>query len=276
MKAKIFLVLILFTFSILPVFAEGDEKPFLIVRTDDENYDEGDTIVISGEVATVIVDTPIILQIWVEGNMIGIDQFFPAQDGSFSHTIIAEKPLWKNEGEYVVRVSYGQGNIAESIITFTPKQEFLETTDSFEVEIPNGGTFDIEYTIKGGTVKDIILEPDNFTLLVIIEAPDEGTISLKLPRESIDAEKPNGQDETFIILIDDIQFPYEETETNDQSRLITINFDEKKSVEPISTYEIEIIGTTIIPEFGTLTALILLLGVIITVGFTKNKFQLKI
>ena len=276
MKAEIFFVIILFTFSILPVFAEGDEKPFLTVRTDDENYDEGDTIVISGEVATVIVDTPIILQIWVEGNMIGIDQFFPAQDGSFSHTIIAEKPLWKNEGEYVVRVSYGQGNISESIITFTPKQEFLETTDSFEVEIPNGGTFDIEYTIKGGTVKDIILEPVNFTLLVIIEAPDEGTISLKLPRESIDAEKPNGQDETFIILIDDIQFPYEETETNDQSRLITINFEEKKSVETTSTYEIEIIGTTIIPEFGTLTALILVLGVIISVGFTKNKFQLKI
>ena len=276
MKAKIFFVIILFTFSILPVFAEVDEIPFLTLRTDDNHYDEGDTIVISGEVATVIVDTPIILQIWVEGNMIGIDQFFPAQDGSFSHTIIAEKPLWKNEGEYVVRVSYGQGNISESIITFTPKQEFLETTDSFEVEIPNGGTFDIEYTIKGGTVKDIILEPDNFTLLVIIEAPDEGTISLKLPRESIDAEKPNGQDETFIILIDDIQFPYEETETNDQSRLITINFEEKKSVETTSTYEIEIIGTTIIPEFGTLTALILVLGVIITVGFTKNKFQLKI
>ena len=276
MKVKIFFVLILFTFSILPVFAEGDEKPFLTIRTDDESYDEGDTIVISGEVATVIVDTPIILQIWIEGNMIGIDQFFPAQDGSFSHTIIAEKPLWKNEGEYVVRISYGQGNIAESIITFTPKQEFLETTDSFEVEIPNGGTFDIEYTIKGGKVKDMILEPDNFTLLVLIEAPDEGTISLKLPRVSIDAEKPNGQDETFIILIDDIQFPYEETETNDQSRLITINFEEKKSVETISIYEIEIIGTTVIPEFGSLAALILLLGVIITVGVTKNKFYLKI
>jgi predicted secreted protein with PEFG-CTERM motif len=208
--------------------------------------------------------------------MIGIDQFFPAQDGSYSHTIIAEKPLWKNEGDYLVRISYGEGNIAESTITYTPTQEFLETTDSFEVEIPNGGTFDIEYTIKGGLVSDIILEPDNFTLLVLIEAPDEGTISLKLPRESIDAEKPNGQDEEFIVLIDDIQFPYEETETNDQSRLITINFEEKKSAETTSTYEIEIIGTKVIPEFGAVTVLILTLGVVITVGFTKNKFQFKI
>lgn len=276
MNVKVFFVLILFAFSILPVFAQSDEVPFLIVQTDDINYDEGDIIVISGQVKTVIVDTPIILQIWLEGNMIEIAQFFPAQDGSFSQTVIAEKPSWKLEGEYVIRVSHGEGNIAESTIYFTPTQEFLETKDSFEVKIPNGGTFDIEYTIQGGIVKDIILEPDNFTLLVLIEAPDEGVISLKLPRESIDAEKPNGQDESFIILIDDIQFPYEEIETNDQSRLITINFEEKESAETISTYEVEIIGTRVVPEFGTVTTLILLLGIIATVGFTKNKFQLKI
>jgi predicted secreted protein with PEFG-CTERM motif len=274
-NVKIFFILVLFAFSTLPAFAGSDEKPFLTVITDDESYDEGDTIVISGEVATVIVDTPIILQIWVEGNMIDVAQFHPAQDGSYSHTIIAEKPLWKNEGEYLVRISYGEGNIAESTITYTPTQEFLETTDSFEVEIPNGGTFDIEYTIKGGEVTDIILEPDNFTLRVLIEAPDEGTISLKLPRESIDAEKPTGQDEEFIVLIDDIQFPYEEIETDDQSRLITIHFEEKKS-GLISTYEIEIIGTKVIPEFGVMAVLILTLGVVITIGFTKNKFQVKI
>ena len=142
----------------------------------------------------------------VEGNLIDAAQFDPAQDGSYSHTVIAEKPLWREQGEYLIRVSHGEGNIAETTIEFTPKQEFLETTDSFEVEIPNGGTFDVEYTTKGGAVIDMILEPDNYTLKILIEAPDEGTISLKLPRESIDAEKPNGQDETFIILIDNIQF----------------------------------------------------------------------
>jgi predicted secreted protein with PEFG-CTERM motif len=275
-NVKIFFVLILFAFSILPVFAQSDEVPFLTVKTDDNHYDEGDTVVISGNVETVIVDTPIILQVlFEETKIVDVGQFFPAQDGSYSHTIIAEGELWKNEGEYLIRIVYGEGNIAESTINYTPTQEFLEITDSFEVKIPNGGTFDIEYTIKGGEITDIILEPDNFTLRVIIEAPDEGTISLKLPRESIDAEKPNGQDEGFIVLIDDIQFPYEETETNDQSRLITINFEEKKS-EAISTYEIEIIGTKVIPEFGAITALILILGVIITIGFTKNKFQFKI
>jgi predicted secreted protein with PEFG-CTERM motif len=92
---------------------------------------------------------------------------------------------------------------------------------------------------------------------------------MKLSRESIDAEKPNGQDETFIILIDDVQVPYEEKETNSLSRLITINFEEGDS-------DVEIIGTFVVPEFGTITALILVLGVIITIGLTNNKYKVKI
>lgn len=273
---KIFFVLILLAFSSFPAFAQSDDVSFLTVETDDSHYDEGDTVVISGQLATIIVDTPIILQLWYEGNLLDAAQFDPAQDGSYSHTIIAERPLWRHAGDYLIRVSHGEGNIAEITITFTPKQEFPETTDSFEVKIPNGGTFDVEYTIKGGIVKDMILEPDNFTLQVLIEAPDEGTISLNLPRESIDADGVKDQDKKFIILIDGVQYPYEEIETNPRSRLITINFDEKESEETIPTYKIEIIGTFAIPEFGTMITLILVFGVIITIGFTKSKFQFKI
>ena len=261
--------LALLMITIFPAFAQTAEVPFLTVKTDDNHYDEGDTIVISGQVKTIIIDTPIILQIWYEGNMIDVAQFFPAQDGSYSQFIIAEKPLWRNEGEYLIRVSYGEANIAESTIDFTPKKEFMETKDSFEVEIPNGGTFDAEYSILGGSITNMILEPDNFTLKLILETPDEGTISIKLPREAIDAEKPNGDMEDFIVLIDGIQVNYVETEVTAESRLITINFEEGAS-------EIEIIGTRVIPEFGTVAIMILIIGFIVTIGLSKNHFQLKI
>jgi predicted secreted protein with PEFG-CTERM motif len=267
-SARVFLVLILFMSSTLPVFAQSD-IPFLTVKTDDNHYDEGDTIVISGQVATVIAETPIILQVWFEGNMIDIAQFFPAQDGSYSHTIIAEKPSWKNEGEYLIRVSHGEGNIAETSLEFTPKKEILETKDSYEVQIPNGGTFDIEYTIRGGIVKDMTLLPGDYTLEIDIEAPDEGTISLKLPRESFDAYKPTGEDEIFIILLDNVQFPYKETETNDQSRLITIDFEEGTTI-------IEVIGTFVVPEFGMFATIILFLSMITIIGITKSRFAFKV
>jgi predicted secreted protein with PEFG-CTERM motif len=267
-NVKFLFVLFLFSISIIPVFAQTEETPFLTVKTDDEHYDEGDTIVISGQVATVIVDTPVILQVWYEGNMIDIAQFFPAQDGSYSHTIIAEKPSWKSEGEYLIRISYGEGNIAETNLSFTPTQEFLETKDSIEVQIPNGGTFDVEYAITGGIVKDMILNPEDFTLRVLLESVDEGTISLKIPRDFLDAEKPDGQDEIFIVLIDNIQFPYEETETNSQTRLITIDFEEQTSM-------IEIIGTFAIPEFGTMVMVILLIGVVTTILVSKSRTNLQ-
>lgn len=269
MDVKFFFILILLGIFSVPAFAQSDDVPFLTVETDDNHYDEGDTVVISGKLKTVIVDTPIILQLWHEGNLIDAAQFFPAQDGSYSHTIIAEKPLWRTEGEYLIIVSHGEGNISETTIDFTPRQEFLEITESIEVQIPNGGTFDVEYTIKGGAVKDMILEPNNYTLKILLETPDEGTISLRLPRDSIDAEKPNGQDETFIVLIDNIQNLYKETETTSQARLITINFEEGDS-------EIEIIGTKVVPEFGIIVVLILITGMMFAIGFTKNKFQLKI
>lgn len=269
MNLEISFMIILLVISTIPTFAQTDETPFLTVITDDNHYDEGDIVVVSGKVKTVIADTPILLQLWFQGNMISIAQFFPAQDGSYSHTIIAEKPLWNKEGEYLVRVSYGTGNIAESTLTFTPKQEFLETKDSIEVQIPNGGTFDAEYSILGGKVKNIILEPENFTLRILIDSPDEGSISIKLPRDAIDSMKQDGQDEKFIILIDNIQNPYSETEVNPDFRLITINFQEGDS-------EIEVIGTFAVPEFGIITSMILMITVFITILISKSRLPLKL
>jgi len=267
---KISFVIILLTISMVPTFAQSDEEPFLTVRTDDNHYDEGDIIVVSGNVKTVIADTPILLTVvFQDTKILEIGQFFPAQDGSYSHTIIAEKPQWSKEGEYLIRISYGTGNTAESTLTFTPKQEFLEIKDSMEVQIPNGGTFDAEYTILGGNVKNIILEPDNFTLRILLDAIDEGTISIKLPRDAIDSMKQDGQDEKFIVLIDDIQNPYSETESNSDFRLVTINFDEGDS-------EIEIIGTFAVPEFGAITALILMVSILSIVLISKSGFQGKL
>jgi len=222
-------------FFTVPVFAQSSQIQFLTVMTDNNHYDEGDTIVISGQVETVIINTPLILQIFFDGNLVDIVQFFPAPDGKYSHTLIAEKPLWKNPGEYLVRVSYDE-EIEETTITYTPKQENPETINTFEVQIPTGGTFDLPYFMLGGEIKDVIFDPNNFTLFIQIESPNEGTVSFKIPRESLDAKKSSGQDETFIILIDGIQIPYNEIESNSQFRFITINFEEDDS-------EIEIRGT---------------------------------
>ena len=266
MKPVIIIVIAFVLLIPITIFAQ---EPLISVQTDDNNYDESDTIVISGMVTTVIGETPITLQLFSGGNLVDIAQITVAQDGSYSHTVLAEGPLWKKVGTYTVRVSYGEGNIAESEFSYTPKSESVENTSNFEVDAGSSGTFDVEYTIKGGTVKDMIVDSNIFAIIVQIESTDEGVISLDLPREFIGAEKQNGKDDTFIILIDGIEVAYQESIVDSDSRVITINFENGDS-------DIEIIGTYVIPEFGVIVMAIMIIGIMTVIFVSKSKFQIKI
>jgi len=258
--------MILGVISMGTAFAEGS---LISVQTNDDNYIEGDTIVISGNVVTSIGDTQVTMQLFNEANMVEIAQIKVSQDGNYAHTIIAQGQLWKNQGSYIVKVTYGEGNTTETQFDYTPESKIIETTKDFPVDAGDSGILDIKYTIRGGVVESIKIEPENLGLLVKINASYDGKIILELPRESIDAEKQNGKDEKFIILIDDSQTTYEEIQSDSTVRTIEINFEEGDS-------EIQIIGTYVIPEFGTIVMIILTIGILTSILLTKNKFQIKI
>jgi len=259
-------IIFLLVISVSTVFAQ---ESLISIQTDDQNYDEGDTVVISGQVTTIIGSTPITLQLFTEGNLVEIAQITVAQDGTYSHTVLAEGPLWKKQGQYIARVSYGTGNIAEAVFDYIPASEAVVKTEIYDVNAGSKGTFDVEYSIKGGTVKDIIINSNNFALEVQIDTMDDGSITLDMPREFIGAEKQDGKDEMFIILIDGINVAYEESAVFSESRVITVNFEQDDS-------KIEIIGTYVIPEFGTIVMMILMVGIMTTIFVTRNKFQIKI
>ncbi len=266
METRIFYgIIVLFFISTTTAFAQ---ESLLSVMTDDNLYDEGDTIVISGIVKTIIGETPVLIQIIHEGAIIEIAQITVAQDGSFTKTVLAEKPAWKNAGEYIVRAFY-QDQVAETEFSYTPKSASIETTTNFEVDAGSYGTFDVDYTIKGGTVKNMVVDSGIFAIIVQIDSTDEGTITLDLPREFIGAEKQDGKDDTFIILIDGIEVAYQESLVHPNSRVITVNFEEGDS-------DIEIIGTYVVPEFGTIVMMILIVGIMTVILASRNKFQINI
>jgi len=265
-------IVIFYTLMILGVISMGTafaEESLISVQTNDNNYSEGDTILISGNIVTIIGNTQITMQLFQGDTLIEIAQIKVSQDGNYSHTIIAQGPLWKNQGSHMVKVTYGEGNIAETLFDYTPESEIIETTKDFPVDAGDSGTFDVKYTISGGTVEIIQIEPENLGLLVKINSLENGKIILELPRESIDAEKQNGKDEKFIILINDAQTTYEEIQSDSTVREIGINFEKGDS-------EIQIIGTHVIPEFGTIVMIILTIGILASILLTKNKFQIKI
>jgi len=248
------------------VYAQ-ESLPIISAQTDDDTYYEGDSIVISGKVNAVIGSTPVTLQTFTgNGDLVNIAQIDIAQDATFSHSILAKGPLWQKQGEYSVKASYGQNGISESKFNYIPNSELNPT--NFKVDTGNE-TFDVRYIIKGGTVKNITTDSDNLTLKVQINSTNNGEILLELPREFIGAERQDGNDEIFIILIDGIQVPYNESLTNSESRTIEIEFNQNDS-------NIEIIGTYIIPEFGNIVMMILMVGILSTILVVRNKFQLRI
>ena len=260
----LFFVIILFFFT-TSSFAQ---EPIL-VEVSSSSYEEGDIIVISGKVSTIILDYQVTIQIFNEdNNLIEIRQIVVAQDGSFTTTIIAQGSQWQNEGDYAIRASYGEGNVAEANFEFFLYKEIAELSDYYEVDAKPYGTFDVEYIIRGGILETMKIEPEIFALIVDIESTSDGSIILDLPREAIDAKKSDGSDDLFIIIIDGMEVIYDEAITNENTRTITIQFEEGDS-------DIIVIGTQIIPEFGTIAPLILAVSIIsVIILSTKKKMQI--
>lgn len=248
----------------MDAFSEGQ---LIYVETSQNAYDEGDRIVVSGNVTSIIVGNPVTLQVFQEGNLVDIAQVDVAQDGNYAHTFIAEGRLWQKDGHYTVRAFYGTSTIETGFEYYT-KEALIETKDVFEVDAGSYGTFDVKYTVRGATVKNMIVDSEIFALIVILETEDDGAITLELPRESIDAKISESKDDTFIILIDGVEVPYREITTNSDARTITIEFEEGDS-------DIEIIGTFVVPEFGSIVMIVLVAG-IISILFLSSKFRLPI
>jgi len=261
----VFLAIMILSLATFSAFAQTNE--LLSVKTSENSYEEGDTIIISGNVTAVILDTPVTLQIFHEGNLVDIAQITVAQDGKFTHTMLAKGPLWQKDGKYIIRASYGTNYMVETNFEYNTKLSVIETTDIFEVDAGSYGTFDVHYTVRGATVKSMIIDPGVFALIVIVETQDDGSITLDLPRESIDA-KNDSMDDSFIILIDGVEVPYKEIATDVDSRTITIEFEQGDS-------DIEIIGTSVIPEFGSIATLILIVG-IVSIILLSSKYRIPV
>jgi len=272
MDYKLLILLVLPVILFTPAFAQ---TPVIIITTDSDSYVSGDAIVVSGNVGLFQPGTPIIVQIWHDSTLVDVAQETVAEDGGFSATFRAQGALWSSDGTYTVRASYGVDNISETTFTFYGDIDLsdIELT-IYDVNLPDGGTFDVGYMIKGAEMSKIEIIPENFSLLAAISTNTNGYLILQLPNEQILSQKMDGSDERFIILIyetdeDDvgIETSYEEIGSTSNTRTIKIPFD-------IGDKKIEIIGTWVVPEFGAIAGLVLAAAIIsIIVLSAKTRFN---
>ena len=260
MDYKLLILLILPVILFTPAFAQN---PAISITTDSDSYVCGDAIVVSGNVGLFQPATPIVIQIWHDSTLVGVAQETVAEDGGFSATFRAEGTLWSSDGIYTVRASYGVDNISEVTFNFYGDVDLSQIELTLkEINLPDGGTFDLGHMIKGGELTKIEIIPENFSLLATISANTDGYLVLELPNEQILSKKMDGSDERFIVLIyetdnDDtgIETSSEEIGSTSDTRTIKIPFD-------TGDKKIEIIGTWIVPEFGAIAGLVLALAII--------------
>ncbi len=272
-NSRIFCIIITFTLAIM-VFHAAEAVDTISLSTAKNLYYDGDHVVVFGSVNTIFEDMPITIQIYYESNLIGIAQPAVAKDGTFVASFYATGSKWKDEGTYTIRAQYTPTQIAE--ITFEFFNQVIDlSTSVFPVDIPNSGTFGVGYTIRGGEVKAINMNEERYSLLVETTMNSNGNLILKLPRESFDAQS-DGENNTFIILIskennepeDFVQVEYEEIATSSDYRTIRIPLEEDDKW-------IEVIGTYVIPEFGSIVIIILVVAVSSAIIISKSRFSVR-
>ena len=119
-----------------------------------------------------------------------------------------------------------------------------------------GQTLPVQYMITGGSVENMTIHSENQTLGVTINSTDDGTLALRLPREVIDAKTVEGSDADFAAFIDNAEYTDAgEIEPAADTRTLLIGF-------PAGAGSIDVIGTSVVPEFSTIAVVVLAIAII--------------
>ena len=144
---------------------------------------------------------------------------------------------------------------------------FAQTPQQFTVkDVQSGQSYTVNYSVTGATVNDISINPQDTSLLVTITSSNDGNLTMTMPRSLIDAKATSGDDQ-FFVLVDGADSDFSESKTTADSRTITVSI-------PAGTQEVEVIGTQVVPEFGGLSFVVLVIAIISIVAIS-SKTRLK-
>ena len=268
--------LVIFTLFGILITSVGTTTAFgqnesIIVTTDKSSYLEGETISISGEIKNIALGNQLSIVIQApNGNIVALDQITVGSDKQFSTEIKLGGKLMKQEGTYTIKVTQDKNNQVTTSFEFggVSSSNELEELDIIIDSTVTATTVTVQdsndlmyYEITNGKIINIIPDMDAKSLLIYIETTDNGSITLTIPRSVLDATI-NGEDDEFFVLVDGEEVDFEEITTS-TDRTLTIEF-------LAGSEQIEIIGTFVVPEFGTIAAMILAVAIISIIAISAK------
>jgi len=214
-----------------------------------DTFDHNSTIEVNGQVGNMRVGTPVTLIVTGANGVVTIEQITPAGDGSFSFAINTASPLMKYDGEYKIKATYGDANInAVSVVTLEGGLVKQESHSGHEEHHEAADlTSELDYNISGGMVESITATNDDSLLVTIHMAEDNGELTITLSEDIITPFN----DGTFFVLVNG----EESDDAHQMGNQVMIPFD-------ATTTEIEIVGTHVVPEFGTIAMIVLAVAIV--------------
>jgi len=255
--------IIIASIGVAPVF--GQIQDTIVVTTDKSSYSEGDSIMVTGEVKVLLGGEALSLIVKApNGNIVSVDQLTVGSDKKFSTDLTAGGSLMRSDGTYTIIVQYGsQSRTAETTFSFSGSgMSSNEGNVTGNTVLIDGADESISYKITGGKLISIMPDIDAKSLIVTIEATSDGSLTITIPRSVADALDNDGKDDVYFVLVDGEEVDFDETKTS-TSRTLTIQF-------PAGAEEIEIIGTFVVPEFGTIAVMILAVAIISIIAISAR------
>jgi|GEM_PF-187193 len=221
------------------------------VWTDKTEYGHSDMIMVEGVVANTSGFPVTITVISPLNSIVTIDQLTVTEDGSFETILNTAGAMWKYDGTYTIKANYGsaeKSNTAKIELTggvaYTPNYQTptLPAKQCSVNELSASGQC-VPFSISGGMVTSATLNTNDNSIVISINAEDDGTLTIS-PSKTV-------QDGIFMVLVDGEEWDDVEIVANK----VTVMF-------PAGAETIEVIGTFVIPEFGTIAAMILAVAII--------------
>ena len=244
----------------------------LIVWTDSQIYDHNSIIQVNGYLRPQNSVSPIMAVVTNPiGNVVTVEQFSPDIDGNFSLGLNTQSQLWKQDGDYILKVQSGSDTqlfktkftLVSSIIDNADK---CKTSNEISILANNGRIYCIPFKIIKGAVisAEGKLNLETKTITLDINGHDIDSIIFDIPRYILDSKSASDDDSVFIVLYNGKIAKYQELDSDSNSRQIKLDYPIYKK----STFEI--VGTNVIPEFGSITILTLLVSIMSILIITKS------
>ena len=272
MKSKEVSILVVASLILLPFlggesFAQSNQV--LTVTTEKESYAAGEPVEILGLVDITLEGTDALIQVFSPiGNRVHLAQVSVDTDGSFSETVATSiGGVWKETGTYTIQVNYGDnstqvefeyGGMMSAGVQATPEFAMEENENDLSQSIMIED-YSLDYNLTCAEIQSLTPDTENKSLIVSIKTDCDGELTITLPKDVIDTDE-----EGFFILVDGDETNHKASSVGEFWTL-TIPFS-------YGSEEIEIIGTFVIPEFGTIAGLVLILAITsIIIISAKNK-----